>query len=147
MSDMARLRNEFDGNPSGSLAETGCRGLKCGKAATAPGCKLELKRRQGFTAEDRRKGLVKSVHRGNGDGAAGDSGVVEQKNEERRRQEWEIDRQKDCVAHEGGGKGRADSGQRTQIGMRIFDYGSEGFKRRALIRRRTCLLPRGRGPV
>lgn len=147
MNDVTRLRKELDSHFADGLAQAGCGGLECRKAAVAPGCKLGLKRGQGFAAENRREGLVKSIYRGCGDGAAGDSGVMQQKSQERRRQEWEIDRQKDSVAREGGSERRADAGQRAKIGMRIFDDGGEGFKRRAGQRARMVHSFRRRGPV
>ena len=70
---------------------------------------------------------------------------MEQKNEERGRQEGQIDRQKDCVAGRkhgaarGGGSQRgADASQWSEAGFGVFDDGRIGRERRAGGRIRAC---------
>jgi hypothetical protein len=115
------LSKEFDPDSADGLVQAGCGCLKGGKAAAALGRELGLEGGQDGSVKHGGEGLGEAIDCGNSDSPAGDSGVVEQKNEERGRQEGLIDGQKNGVTGGSGIQGGTDTGQRAETGFGVLD--------------------------
>lgn len=111
MEGVAGLSQELDRHDARGLAEARRSSLKRGEAAVSARVQFRLEDGQGAAVDDGGKGLGKACERRNGDCAARDSGMVEKVNQQRRRQERKVNRDKDSKARGARGQSATNPGQ------------------------------------
>lgn len=115
------LREQLDVEAGDGLAQAIRCGPERGKAAALPGMQFVLEFGKSGSLQNSGEGLDKAVNRWDGDGVAGYARVMEQVRDKRGREQREIDGQKDGEASGSAGHGGADSRQRAQARLGIFD--------------------------
>ncbi len=123
MRDLARLNQHLDSNFGDGLAEAFRGSLESGKATAFAALQFGSERRKRGSVEHCGERLGVPIDNGNRHGAASDSRVMEQILDESRRQERQIDGEKDYETRGCGLQRRANTSQRTQPRLRISKDG------------------------
>jgi len=121
MINLAGLDEKLHRKHADRLTQAGRGSLERRETSPASGLQLAFQSGQRGAVQHHRKGLRKAVHRGNGDGAAGNSRAMKEMNDERRRKQRLIDGYEDGPRGGCGSEGRAYAAQWTQAGLGVGD--------------------------
>jgi len=125
MSDLAALNQRLNRQHIHLFAAPGRGRLESRKTASASGFQFPFQNRQRCPAKHRGKGLRKSVDGRHSHRALGDMGMPQKAGQQRGRQKWQIDGNKNGPARGSRSQGADDPAQGPEAGPAIFDERSE----------------------